>query len=84
MGIKVAKSTPIFVDNMGVVLNASNPRSTLNKKSVALPYHFVRWHVANSVIEIRKIDSADNYADPFTKALASNEHHGFFYKVMCN
>jgi hypothetical protein len=36
MGIKVAKSTPIFVDNMGVVLNASNPGSMLNKKSVAL------------------------------------------------
>ena len=36
MGINVAKPTPIFVDNMGVVLNASNPGSTLNKKSVAL------------------------------------------------
>jgi hypothetical protein len=84
MGIKVAKSTPIFVENMGVVLNASNPGSTLNKKSLALSYHFVQEHVANSVIEIRKIDSADNYADPFTKALMSNEHHGFFYKVMCN
>jgi Reverse transcriptase (RNA-dependent DNA polymerase) len=45
MGIKVAKPTPIFVDNMGVVLNASNPGSTLNKKSVALSYHFVREHV---------------------------------------
>jgi hypothetical protein len=84
MGNKVAKSTPIFVDNMGVALNASNPGSTLNKKSVALLYHFVREHVANSVFEIQKIDSADNYADPFTKALTSNEHHGFFYEVMCN
>jgi hypothetical protein len=84
MGIKVAKPTPIFVDNMGVVLNASNPGSTLNKKSVALLYHFVLEHVANSVMEIRKIDSADNYADPFTKALTSNEHDGFFYEVMYN
>jgi hypothetical protein len=41
MGIKVGKPTPIFVDNMGVVLNASNPGSTLNKKSEALSYHFV-------------------------------------------
>ena len=40
MGIRVSKPTPIFVDNMGVVLNASNPGSTLNKKSVALLYHF--------------------------------------------
>ena len=84
MGINVAKPTPIFVDNMGVVLNASNPGSTLNKKSVALSYHFVREHVANDVVEIRKIDSADNYADPFTKALNSTDHHDFFYEVMCN
>jgi hypothetical protein len=55
MGIKVAKPTPIFMDNMGVVLNASNPGITPNKKSVALSNHFVREHVANSVIEIRKL-----------------------------
>jgi hypothetical protein len=84
MGIAVNKPTPLFVDNLGVVLNASNPGSTLNKKSVALSYHFVREHVANNVIEIRKIDSEDNYADPFTKALNSNGHHDYFYEVSCN
>jgi hypothetical protein len=68
---------------MGVVLNASNPGSPLNKKSVALSYHFVQDHVANVVMEVRKIDTADNYADPFTIALTSNEHHRFFYEVMC-
>ena len=78
------KPTLIFVDNTGVVLNASNLGSTLNKKSVALSYHFVREHVANDVIEIRKIDTADNYDDPFTKALNSTDHHDFFYEVMCN
>jgi hypothetical protein len=67
MGVKASKPTPIFVDNMSVVLNASNPGSTLNKKSVALSYHFVREHVAKSVAKIQKIDSAGNYADPFTK-----------------
>jgi hypothetical protein len=84
MGVKAFKPTPIFVDNMSVVLNASNPGSTLNKKSVALLYHFVREHVANSVAKIRKIDSAGNYADPFTKALNSMDHNDFFYEVMCN
>eukprot|EP00957_Ditylum_brightwellii_P042674 3231183-Ditylum_brightwellii.AAC.1 len=36
MGVKVSKVTSIFVDNMSVVLNATNPGSTLNKKAVAL------------------------------------------------
>ena len=67
-----------------MVLNASNPGSTLNKKWIALAYHYVREHAANDVVSIRKIDSADNYADPFTKALNSNEFHGFFYECMTN
>eukprot|EP00957_Ditylum_brightwellii_P084522 6426674-Ditylum_brightwellii.AAC.1 len=46
MGIMMSKSMPIFVDNMGVVLNAANPGSTLNKKNVALAYNYVREHVA--------------------------------------
>ena len=70
MGIEVTKPTPIYVDNMSDVMNASNPASTLNKKHIALAYHFVREHVANNVIEIRKIPSKDNYADAWTKGLA--------------
>ena len=50
MVIRVSKPTPIFVDNMSVVLNATNPGSTLNNKTVALTYHFVREDVANNVV----------------------------------
>jgi hypothetical protein len=71
----------IFVDKMGVVLSASNPGCTLNKNSVALSFHFIREHIANSVVKIRKIDLTGNYADPFTKALNSGDHHDFSYEV---
>jgi hypothetical protein len=84
MGVKVTKETVIWVDNLGVVLNASNPGSTLNKKNIALAYHFVREHVAGKVISIRKIDTKDNYADPMTKALNSTNHHDFFYELQRN
>ena len=56
----------------------------LNKKSVALSYHFVKEHVANHVVDIQKIGSADNHADPFTKSLNSTDHHDLFYEVMNN
>lgn len=84
MGIQVSKPTPIWVDNMGVILNASNPGSTLNKKHIALAYHFVRENVATNVVEICKISSKDNYADPFTKALGSKSFHDFFYEIQSN
>lgn len=78
MGVTVSKSTPIWVDNMSVVMNATNPGSSLNKKAIALSYHFVREHQAQSVISVRKIDTKDNYADPFMKALTNPGFHGFF------
>ena len=80
MGIPVKTATPIYVDDMGVVLNTTNPGSSLNKKTVALSYYFVREHVANRVIHIREIDTKDNYADSYTKALLRQEHHSFYYQ----
>ena len=84
MGVPVTKESSIWVDNMSVILNATNPGSTLNKKHVALAYHYVREHVANNVVRVNKIHTADNYADPFTKPLNSVEHHGFFYEIQSN
>ena len=84
MGVKVTKATPVFVDNMSVVLNSSNPGSTLNKKMVALAYHFCREHFVNSVVEIRKIKSEDNYADAWTKALPSSDFNDFMYEMQTN
>ena len=71
MGIQVTEPTNIHVDNMSVVLNATNPSSTLNKKAVALAYHFVRQHQAGNVIKVSHISSNDNYADLLTKPLNS-------------
>lgn len=71
MGVQVTKPAPIWVDNMGVVLNASKPGSTPNKKHIAFAYHFVIENVENAVVEIQKIDLADSYGNPFTKALDS-------------
>jgi len=84
MGVKVEKPTPIYIDNMSVVLNASNPGSTLNKKAIALLCHYTREHVANNVIEIRKIESEQNYSDPMTGALNSTNLCGFFYEIQSN
>ena len=56
MGVKVTKQSPIFVDNMRVVLNAKNPGSSPNNKTLTLRYNFVIEHVVNYVVELRKMD----------------------------
>ena len=52
MGAKVTKPVKIYCDNMGVVINSSNPVRTLNKKTIVLAYHFTREHIANNVLWI--------------------------------
>ena len=84
MGIKVSKPTHIFLESMSVVMNAINNGSILNKKTVVLSYHFIREHVANNVVEVRKIHTSDNFADPFTKILVKNDFHGFYHDCMVN
>ena len=84
MGVRVSESTKIYVDNMGVVINSSDPSSSLNKKTIALAYHFTREHIANDVVEVRKIGSDDNYADPLTKTVTSSAHNDFCYEFLTN
>jgi len=69
---------------MGVIINSTNPVSSLNKKTIALAYHFTREHIANNVVKIRKVDTKYNYVDPLTKALNSVKFNDFFYKYLRN
>jgi hypothetical protein len=84
MGVKVDLPTTIYEDNQSVCMSSTDPGSTLNKKCVALAYHYVREHIANNVVEVLKIASEDNYADPFTKGTNSTTHGDFFHNLMSN
>ena len=67
MGVEVDAPTIIYEDNQSVCMSATDPGSTLNKKSVVLSYHYIREHIANVVVGVRKIGRDDNYADPSQK-----------------
>ena len=83
MGVKISNHTPIYTDNMGMILNATSPGSTLNEKMVVLFYHFVCEHVANNVVEDRNINTNSNFANPFTKSLVSNDLCGGMSMAYC-
>ena len=84
MGVKVSKPANVFGDNMSVLLSSTDPGSPLKKKHCALAYHFVQEHYAGCVVDIMKVDSKNNYADPFTKALPSNDFNGHIGGIMRN
>ena len=82
MGVKVSKPTMIYGDNLSAITNATTPGSALNKKYLALSYHYCREHFSGGVVSIRKIDGKENHADPFTNALVNHEFHGHMNKIM--
>ena len=84
MGITVNEPSCVYVDNRATTLNTNDPGSTLNKKYIALAYHFVREHVSGKVVKVHKIKTEDNYADPFTKALTPMAHNIYFYHIQRN
>jgi len=73
MGIRVDEPTYIYGDNQSVLANTSNPGSTLKKKSAAIAYHFVREGCVKDEWRTDYINTHDNVADLFTKALPSGE-----------
>lgn len=84
MGIKISKPAVIYGDNLSAIYDTIEPGSALNKKHIALAYHFCREHYSGNVVDIRKIVTKDNYSDPLTKALLSTEFHGHINEMMEN
>ena len=67
---KVQIHSTVFEDNNGALILASAPKLTPRTKHIAVKYHFFRSHIGEDKgIQIRKIDTAEQKADIFTKGL---------------
>ncbi|KAF2890883.1 hypothetical protein ILUMI_15290 [Ignelater luminosus] len=65
------KTIKIYEDNSGVVAIAKYGNFTKNSKHIEVHYHFIHENVKSGKIEVVKIDSENNIADLFTKALGN-------------
>ena len=59
----------LFCDNSGAVAQSKDPRNHKKGKYIERKYHIIRDIVARGDVVVAKIDSVNNLADPFTKAL---------------
>ena len=59
----------VFEDNNGAIELAKAPKIRPRTKHIALKYHHFREHVRKGLIEINPIDTLEQVADIFTKAL---------------
>ncbi|VFQ66164.1 unnamed protein product [Cuscuta campestris] len=60
---------PLFCDNTGAIAQAKEPRSHQKTKHIVRRYHIIREIVDRGDVEICKVGTDDNIADPLTKPL---------------
>ena len=76
---KATIHSTVLEDNNGALTLATSPKMTPRTKHIAVKYHFFKSHVgAEKGIVIKKIDTAEQKADIFTKGL-----HAETFKHIC-
>lgn len=71
LGVVPSMAYPISVlyDNTGAIAQAKEPRAHQKSKHIQRKYHILREFVGAGEILIQKTSSANNVADPLTKAM---------------
>ncbi|KAK1670359.1 hypothetical protein QYE76_058518, partial [Lolium multiflorum] len=64
----------IYCDNMGAIANAQEPRSHKKLKHIKLRFHSIREYIEDGEVNICKVHTDLNVADPLTKALPRAKH----------
>ena len=71
LGVMRIEQVPVtlFCDNSRAIAQSKDPRNHKKGKHIERKYHIIRDIGARGDVVVAKIDSANNLANPFTKAL---------------
>jgi len=75
--IRCPSTARLWCDNLGAKYLSANPVFHARTKHIEIDFHFVRERVAAKLLEIRFINSDDQLADGFTKAIPVVKLHQF-------
>ena len=64
----------ILFDNNGAIELAKNPKHHDRMKHIDIRHHFIREAIESKLIELQRVDTSQNTADIFTKALSVELH----------
>jgi len=77
-GLRVVPSAAdpitIYCDNSGAIFHAKEPKSSIKSRHVLRKYHVIRDNVKRKEIDICKVGTDDEIADPLTKPLSRTKH----------
>ena len=67
-------SVPLYIDNNSALKLTKNPEFHSRSKHIDVKHHFIREKVDEGVIKTQRVNTKDNLADVFTKALPRPTH----------
>ncbi|KAK8618172.1 hypothetical protein V6N13_116040 [Hibiscus sabdariffa] len=70
----ISDAVDLYCDNNGAIAQAKEPRSHQRSKHILRRFHLIREIVDRGDVEICKVHTDDNIADPLTKPLAQQMH----------
>ena len=82
MGIPINGPCYVYGDNNSVLVNSSQPDSTLKKKSNSIAFHHVREGCARDEWRCAYVNTNDNHSDLQTKSLPFGEKRVKFCKML--
>ncbi len=74
-------AVPLYYDNNGAIAQAKKPRSHQRSKHIERRFHIIREIVGRGDITMQKVASADNPADPLTKAMTKQQLDKYLEKM---
>ena len=70
---EIESLVPLYCDNTVAIAQAKEPRAHHKSKHILRHFHLVREFVERQEVCIKRVESKNNIADPFTKALPQRE-----------
>ena len=70
MGITITDPTITYADNTAANLLAEEDIVTMGNQFIRTPYHYTKECVADKIVQVKHIPTADNLADIFTKSVS--------------
>ena len=70
----IADPVELYCDNNGAIAQAKEPQSHQRSKHILRRFHLIRETVQRGDVQICRVPTDDNIADPLTKALSQQKH----------
>ncbi|KAM1746967.1 hypothetical protein ACFX11_013552 [Malus domestica] len=83
LGVVPTITSPVtlYCDNNGAIAQAKEPRAHQKNKHIDRRFNIIRRYAAEGKINILKVASADNVADPLTKPMSQIQHDRHMEKM---